>query len=102
MPDRDENGRFLPGNGCSKGHKGGPGRPPKEREERYYEILISTVTFSDWTEIVRKAAHQAKRGDATARKWLADYIVGTPEHNLSLDHIIQVIWGDDGVTSEDA
>ena len=78
MPERDERGRFIKGNG------GGPGRPPKKREERYYEILISTVSYADWRAIIQKAAQQAKRGDATARKWLADYIVGTPEQNLNI------------------
>ncbi|NIV32806.1 MAG: hypothetical protein GWN58_26180 [Anaerolineae bacterium] len=97
MTERDANGRFV------KGKSGNPkGRPKKKREERYYEILVSTVTFDDWKAIVKKAASQAMRGDATARKWLADYIVGTPEHNLSLDHVIQVLWGDGEPIGEDA
>lgn len=84
MPERDENGRFVKGNSAAKGK----GRPPRKREERYYEILVSTVTFEDWKAIVRKAADQARRGDATARKWLADYIVGVPEqnYNVNIDH----------------
>jgi len=82
MSDRDARGRFVKGNGASKGNGGG--RPPKKREERYYEITISTVTFSDWERIVQKAAEQAKRGDSTARKWLADYLVGTPEQNINI------------------
>jgi hypothetical protein len=73
MGDRDENGRFA------KGSSGNPnGRAPKGREERYYEILMSAVTFDVWEQIVKKAAEQAKKGDAMARKWLADYIVGSP------------------------
>jgi len=73
MGDRDENGRFA------KGSTGNPrGRAPREREERYYEILMSAVTFDVWEQIVKKAAEQAKKGDAMARKWLADYIVGSP------------------------
>lgn len=67
---RDDKGRFVKGNG------GGPGRPPKEREDRYREIMLNTVTFDDWKEIVQTAARQAKRGDAVARKWLSDYLVG--------------------------
>jgi len=84
VTERDARGRFVSGNGVAKGNKGGPGRPPKKREERYYEILVSTVTYTDWTAIVKKAADQARRGDATARKWLADYIVGTPVQNLDI------------------
>lgn len=98
MPQRDANGRFVKGHTVSKGK----GRPPKKREERYYEILVSTVTYDDWKVIIKKAASQAMRGDSTARKWLADYIVGTPEHNLSLDHVIQVLWGDGESSGENA
>lgn len=73
MRERDEKGRFI------KGSVGNPkGRPPKAREERYYEITLSTVTFADWEEIIRKAADQAKRGDYQARKFLADYLLGPP------------------------
>lgn len=73
MTDREAGGRFP------KGQSGNPaGRPPKVREERYREILLSTVTFEAWEDIVRKAADQAKKGDAVARKWLADYLVGVP------------------------
>jgi len=71
--ERDSKGRFV------KGHKGNPtGRAPKAREERYYEITLSAVTFADWEEIIRKAADQAKRGDYQARKFLAEYLVGPP------------------------
>ena len=73
MLERDSKGRFV------KGHKGNPtGRAPKAREERYYEITLSAVTFADWEEIIRKAADQAKRGDYQARKFLAEYLVGPP------------------------
>ena len=76
--ERDEKGRFVPGN------KASPGRAPREREERYYAILMSTCTFEDWKRIIEKAVEQAKRGDAQARKWLADYLVGTAEQKLDI------------------
>ena len=79
---RDQGGRFV------NGHPGNPnakGRPKKAREERYYEIAMSTVTYDDWKAIVKKAAQQAKKGDNMARKWLGDYLVGPPaqRHELS-------------------
>jgi len=73
---RDERGRFV------KGYNGGPGRPPKAREKRYYEITISTCTYKQWTAIIKKAVEQALEGDATARKWLSDYLVGSPKQYL--------------------
>jgi hypothetical protein len=72
VPSHDENGKFA------KGNPGGPGRPRKEREERFYEIAISAVSFADWREVIQKAVSQAKRGDTAARKFLADYLMGTP------------------------
>lgn len=42
------------------------------------EITLSSVTFDDWQEIIKKAVGQAKKGDSTARKWLGDYLIGTP------------------------
>ena len=73
MTDRDENGRFI------KGSTGNTrGRMPKEREIKFYEVTLSAVTFDDWREIINKAKDQAKRGDAVARKFLADYLMGPP------------------------
>lgn len=68
---RDEKGRFL------KGHTGNPnGRMPKTREIKFYDLTVSAISEQDWSGIVDKAKEQAKRGDAIARKWLADYLVG--------------------------
>jgi len=78
MADRDATGKFV------EGHKGGPGRPRKEREERFYEVAITAVTFQDWKEIIQKAVSQAKRGDTAARKFLADYLMGTPIQKTEL------------------
>jgi len=79
MAERNDKGQFV------KGETGNPkGRPAKEREGRYYEILMSTVTFEVWAEIVKKAAEQARKGDQAARKWLADYLVGPPVNRTEL------------------
>jgi len=79
MVERDEHGRFV------KGSTGNPrGRLPKEREERFLEITLSTVTFTDWKDIVNKAVVQAKHGDSQARKFLADYLIGPPIQRTEL------------------
>lgn len=76
--EREKDGKFKPG------VSGNPnGRPRKEREERFYEIAVSAVTFEDWKQIVKKAAEQAKRGDAVARKWLGDNLMGVPVQRIA-------------------
>ena len=73
MAERDEKGKFV------KGSSGNPrGRLPKEREEKYYEIMAGEATPDRWREIIRTAIRQAERGDAQARKWLSDYLMGPP------------------------
>ena len=70
---RDAKGRFV------KGASGNPqGRLPKEIEKTYLQVCESTCTFDVWREIVMKAVEQAKRGDARARQWLSDYLMGKP------------------------
>ncbi len=70
---RDAKGHWL------KGSSGNPaGRSTRIREYRFYDILLSTITDQDWRDIVTKAVDQAKKGDQAARKWLADYAIGTP------------------------
>ncbi len=69
---RDKNGRFV------KGHEPMGGRPKREREVEYYRILSTRVTIDDWHAIIDRAIRDAKSGDAVARRWLADYLIGPP------------------------
>ncbi|HPB85850.1 MAG TPA: DUF5681 domain-containing protein [Paludibacteraceae bacterium] len=70
---RDSKGRFV------KGASGNPqGRLPKQTETSYLQVSESVCTFDVWREIVAKAVEQAKRGDARARQWLSDYLMGKP------------------------
>lgn len=68
--DRDDNGRFALGN------PGGPGQPRRAIERQYLATLGEAVTLDDWREVVMQALTTAKAGDATARAWLAKYLVG--------------------------
>jgi len=90
---RETNGQFV------KGVSGNPkGRPPKKKEEKFMEISISAVSLKDWREIIKKAADQAKRGDAQARRFLADYLLGPPQQRLDVtsggNPFVLVNWDD--------
>lgn len=67
---RKPDGTFAPGN------PGGPGRPRRQTEAAYLVALSDAVTVEDWQEIVKVAVIAAKSGDAAARKWLGDYLLG--------------------------
>ena len=90
---RDANGRFAKGNGIGKGHKPGPGRPKKKREDRYLEVTLTACTFADWRVVVERAVTHAKRGDYQARKWLSDYLIGPAVQRLALSGDIGVWTG---------
>ena len=70
---RDSKGRFV------KGASGNPqGRLPKQVEQTYLQVCEGVCSFDVWREITMKAVEQAKRGDARARQWLSDYLIGKP------------------------
>lgn len=82
---RDEQGRFVKGHTLSLGNKGGPGRPPKAREERYAEIMMSACTFVKWRAICDKAVEQAIEGDTAARKWIAERLIGPVKQKVEYE-----------------
>jgi hypothetical protein len=67
---RGTNGRFLPG------HCGGPGRHRRGPERSYLDATAEIVTIEEWKEVVRKALADAKLGNARARQWLTDVLLG--------------------------
>lgn len=77
MVIRDANGKFT------KGSDGGPGRPKRVPEGTFMEVLTGAVTPGRWLTIVEKAIQQAERGDPVARKWLADYLIGSPIQKIA-------------------
>jgi hypothetical protein len=47
-------------------------------ESDYMATLLDTVTIEDWQDVVSNTLLSAKQGDAQARAWLAQYLVGKP------------------------
>ena len=48
----------------------------RRTEGDYMAALLDTVTLEDWRDVVAGALQLAKGGDAQARAWLAQYLVG--------------------------
>jgi len=78
MAERDEHGRFLPGN------KASPGRAPRVTEHEYLDVLIGAVPLDKWRKIVEKAVRDAIIGDFRARQWIGEYIIGKPPTVIDL------------------
>lgn len=57
----------------------------KLTQANYLTSMFAAVPLEDWQEIVREAVFQAKKGDHRARKWLGDYLVGTPIQRVAAD-----------------
>lgn len=51
----------------------------RRTEGDYMGALLDTVTLDDWRDVVAGAVQAAKGGDAQARNWLGQYLVGRPE-----------------------
>jgi hypothetical protein len=56
----------------------GPGRPRRAIEADYLRSISDPIPPEEWKAIVSKAREQALAGDHTARRWLADYLLGPP------------------------
>lgn len=54
-------------------------------EENYLIALADNVTYEDWVSIIRTTVEAAKKGDWRARKFLADYLLGTPVHRVAAE-----------------
>lgn len=50
----------------------------RHTEGDYMGALLDVVSLDDWRDIVAVAVSAARAGDAGARAWLAQYLVGKP------------------------
>ena len=86
---RDDKGRILPGQRALNP----TGRPTKRKEELYLTSMQRCATVERWEAIVNRALDDAADGNASARTWLSNYLLGKPaqhatvqiENNLALD-----------------
>jgi hypothetical protein len=74
---RDGNGRFTAG--CP----GGPGRPRRATELDYLIAVTEVVPPERLRRIAERAAADAEKGDAQARRWLSEYLLGRQPESLT-------------------
>ncbi len=74
----------------------------RRTEADYMGALLDTVTLDDWRDVVAGALQGAKDGDAAARAWLAQYLVGKPETRApsALTVVVQQWSGGDPVAEK--
>lgn len=51
----------------------------RRTESDYMGALLDEITMEDWRDVVKGALQEAKAGDAQARNWLGQYLMGRPE-----------------------
>lgn len=79
------------------------GQATHRRTERdYMGVLLDAVTLDDWREVIAGAKAAAKAGDAQARSWLAQYLMGRPEAKAPtpLTVVVQQLNGADPVVDK--
>lgn len=50
------------------------------------EVVQTVVTEDEWRQVVMVAVSQAQGGDASARAWLAPWVVGTVPAEVDVTH----------------
>jgi hypothetical protein len=78
MVQRDEKGHVKEGSVLNP-----KGRPKREVERDYLDLLRSSVTPEHAKKIIDKAVTDAERGDSVARKWIFDYLIGPPIQKIA-------------------
>lgn len=66
------------------GNPGGPGRPTRITELAYLRILMEACTPEKFREIVESTISAAKDGDAKARDWIGNYLLGSPDGKAAM------------------
>jgi hypothetical protein len=82
---QDEHGRFKAGNKAGNHYV----------NRRYHEIktlILKNVTDEDVKDILKTAVEQAKQGDAEARKWLFERLIGKPKEQDALETTANQGW----------
>lgn len=74
------------------GQSGNPSGRPKH-QGKFLKLLVKYVKPTDWRDIVLKAIEQSKRGDKSARQFLADYCLGRPPQQVDIgeDNKLEII-----------
>jgi hypothetical protein len=102
MADRDESGRFLPGN------PGGPGRPPKARNLAYVDAVIRALPPEQLGALLAEMVEfaettQSWRGKLAAVRLALEYAVGKPTQRVeqqsstqALEDVLATLRADDG------
>jgi len=74
----------------------------RRTEAEYMRELLDAVPLEEWRDIVVATVAAAKAGDASARAWLAQYLVGKPGATAPapLTVVVQQLSGFDPVAEE--
>ena len=83
--ERDERGRFLPGNRAGAKENGGNGgRTTRAVAEEYQAVLRDVVTPEEFAAVIRALLCAAKKKNVSAAKLILSYILGAPPETIAV------------------
>lgn len=62
----------------------------RRTEANYLQTMLDAVTLDDWHEVITATVQAAKEGDATARGFLASYLIGKPGFDAARPAVVVV------------
>jgi hypothetical protein len=68
--------------------------PRRLTEVDYVAVMVDEVTQADWCQIVRNAKKAALEGDAQARTWLSQHLMGRPKSAAPTPLVVVTQGGD--------
>lgn len=75
VPPKGKHPEALKPYAFKPGHKGGPGRPPRDVELTYFEAMHAGCDLKVFQEIVKAVAARALKGNLCAAKLLFDRLL---------------------------
>ncbi len=63
---------------------------PRRVEADYMRTMLDAVSLDDWHQVIAATVEAAKSGDATARGFLASYLIGKPGFDAARPAVVVV------------
>lgn len=88
---RPNSGGPRPNSGGARPGAGRKSKTTEEYQQSMRSLFEQVVTPQDWERVIRTALSRAQAGDATARQWLAPWIVGGVPQEIKVEQSGRIV-----------